>query len=287
MSATASSSPSSAVTDRSADVGTAGVPAVDELTRLAQLGYRGTAIPRHRAVRWLDRVGLRTINAFALAAAVWLALMAAMHPIAALWGRVLTRILSACLPGVRFVTTVPGALFASFPEPRLDAGAPSPTQWLNGTGITLAVLLATALIPRRLLPAIYLVRFAALVQLSACVYFVVAPASYPYAGGAHSTTMLRCGWASMLLLPWILAFCYYPLDFGWWRRIALTVIGEAYFLVATPLLAAFEAVLIRHGSLLVHPLVYLVLGPPLFVFWFVCLYGWGMSWNDSRAGRRA
>ncbi|WP_133498501.1 hypothetical protein [Cognatilysobacter terrigena] len=285
-----SSSPSSATTERltaldAAPAAGAVVPA-DDLGRLAQLGYRGTTIPRHRAVRWLDRVGIRTLNAFALAAAVWLALVAAMQPIAALWGATLKSVLVQCLPDMRFVSTAAGVLFARVPEPRLDAGAPSPTQWLNITAITVAVLLATALLPRRLLPAIYLLRFAALVQLSACAYFVIAPASYPYAGGAHATTMLHCGWASMLLLPWILAFCYYPLDFGWWRRIALTLVGELYFFVVTPLLAAFEAVLIQHGSLLVHPLIYLLLGPPLFVFWFVCLYGWGMSWRDARPGAR-
>lgn len=289
MSGTVSSSRSSAATDgRPASAGVAPVASPpDDIARLSQLGYRGTAIPRHRAVRWLDRAGRRAIHSIGLAAVVWLALIAAMRPIAGLWGTVFEVVLDRCLPGIRFVTSAGSALFPALPEARLQAGAPSPEQWLNVTALSLTAMLATLLMPRRFLPAIYLVRFAALVQLSACAYFLFVPAAYPYAGGAHATTMMRCGWASMLLLPWILAACYYPLDFGWTRRIALTLAGELYFLAVTPLLAAFETVLIQHGSLLVHPLLYLMLGPPLFVFWFVCLYGWGMSWRDAGPGARA
>lgn len=294
-----SSSPPSAITETTEPVALTQVEgassalhrpdgnAPDDLTRLSHLGFRGTAIPRHRAIRWLDRPGRRAIHSLAFALVAWLGVLASMQPVADAWSGMLGFWLERTMPGVQFVATSANLLSASLSEPRLGAASPTPAQWLNITATTTVLLLVTLLLPRRLLPLIYMLRLMAIVQLSASLFFLLAPASYPYAGGAHATTILRCGWASMLLLPWIFAFCYYPLEHGWTRHVALTLLGEVFFALVTPLLAAWEVVLVHYGSLLLHPLLYLVFGPPLFVFWFICLYGWGMSWPDAPARKRA
>lgn len=244
-------------------------------------------IPRHRAVRWLDRAFPRMANAVTLAVIASLGLLSAAPSVASLWTSALQLVVAYTAPDVQFGAVGSTFLTAGFAEIRGTAGSPTPSQWLNTTAVTAILVLLTALLPRRLLPLAYLLRFAGAVQLSACVFFLLVPALYPYGAGSHATTILHCGWATMLLAPWLLALCYYPLDHGLARRVALTVALELFLVITTPLLAAWHLTLLESGSLLMHPLLYLVFGPPAFVFWFVCFYGWGMSWRDARRTHRA
>ena len=81
------------------------------------------------------------------------------------------------------------------------------------------------------------------------------------------------------LVPVVLGFTYYVLDFGVARKALLTVLTMLHMLVLVPLQYVVHAYVIHHLSLLYMPLVFFVFGLTVNVLVFVSFYSWGVSWH--------
>lgn len=248
---------------------------------LRKRGFRGTPILQHRALAWHQINPLTVLLAVLVAAGTDAALLVLADPLSAFWHWMLDFWLTP-LVGADVVTLVPRQVlpgwFMPLPDVALRAGAPSGVQWTLALlgGITLA--LGSLLLPFRAKPLAYLVRLVALIQLSANLYFYMTPGAFPYSLRDHVTTLFSGTYVLMLLVPWILALTFFPFDLRWYRKLALLVICLCFFGVFAPVWLALHAWIIHSASLVVQPTLYLLLGYPIQIFLFVCLYGWGMSW---------
>lgn len=249
---------------------------------LRRRGYRGTAIPAHRALA-SERVRWTTVVAALLVAMLFdAALLALAEPLADGWRRLIAGWLSLIdgpvASSLQWRPLLPGWL-APFPDVALGAGAPTGLQWLDALLVGVMLLLASLLLPHRARPIAYLLRLVALVQLSANLYFYVAPSQYPYSLRGHVTTLCAGAYVLMLLVPWVHALTYYPFDHRWSRKLFLTIATLAFFALYTPVSLALHAWILHEASLVAMPVLYLVFGYPVDIFLLVGLYGWGMSWK--------
>ena len=257
---------------------------IDEPTfdALRRRGYRGTAIPVHRALAW-ERVRISTIVLAILAAAAFNALVVwQVDALMEFWRAVIAQALAPLLPASR-VTLQAHELLPGWqvgvPDVDLGAGAPSGVQWLDALLLGIGLLLASLILPHRARPVAYLVRLVASAQLSANLYFYLAPGQFPYSLRNHVTTLASGMLVLLLLVPWLHALAWYPFDHRWSRKLALTALTLGFFAIYAPVSLAMHAWLIHDGSLVLQPVLYLVFGYPVQIFLLVCLYGWGMSWE--------
>lgn len=249
---------------------------------LRRRGYRGTPILVHRALAW-ERVRRSTILGAILAALAFnLLLLALAAPLMQAWAAVLEFWLAPLVPSVQ-VGLLPRPLLPGWslalPELALGAGAPTGVQWLNTLLGAIVLLLASLLLPPRARPLAYLLRLAAIIQLSANLYFYLFPSLYPHSLRSHVTGLFSGAFILMLLTPWIHALTYYPFDHRWARKLALTMLTLLLFAVYAPVSLALHGWLIHQASLVVQPVLYVLFGYPIDIFLLICLYGWGMSWK--------
>lgn len=249
---------------------------------LRRRGYRGTPILVHRALAW-EPVGRWTILGAILAALSFNALLVALAaPLAQAWRAALEFWLMPLAPSAQVELLARPMLpgwSVMLPELALGAGAPTGVQWLNTLLGAIVVLLVSLLLPPRARPFAYLLRLAALIQLSANLYFYLSPSLFPHTLRSHVTGLLSGAFLLMLLVPWIHALTYYPFDHRWSRKLGLTLLTLLFFAIYTPVSLALHSWLIHEVSLVAQPLLYLLFGYPVDIFLMVCLYGWGMSWK--------
>jgi len=131
-----------------------------------------------------------------------------------------------------------------------------------------------------MVPWIYLLRFLVFLQGTSLVYFVFAAARFPHDLTSYTLSMLFFGTILIGLLPLILGFTYYLLDFSLLKRLALTAISAGYLIAFVPLQYMLHIYILRK-SILFMPLLYFAFGPSLDVLIFVSLYSWGMSWKSK------
>ncbi|HSR64083.1 MAG TPA: hypothetical protein VLM17_00545 [Xanthomonadaceae bacterium] len=271
-------------TEAASVANTAATPAIDDplFDTLRRRGYRGTAIPAHRALA-SEQVRRRTVvGALLLALLFDAALLALAVPLAEFWRRLIDGWLSAIggpVASTLLWRPLLGGWSAPFPDIALGAGAPTGLQWLDALLVGVMLLLASLLLPHRARPLAYLLRLVALVQFSANVYFYVTPSQFPYSLRGHVTTLCAGAYVLMLLTPWVHALTYYPFDHRWSRKLFLTLATLAFFAVYTPVSLALHAWILHEASLVAMPVLYLVFGYPVDIFLLVGLYGWGMSWK--------
>jgi hypothetical protein len=147
-------------------------------------------------------------------------------------------------------------------------------------GISGVALAASFLLPERLLPLRYYLRFAVLIQLTAFATFALWPASFPYDLPRYVLSLFHIGSAFLVLLPLLLGFTYFPFDVSWWRKLLLTALCVGHIAVLIPLQVLVHVFLIHHLSLLAMPAMFLLWGILPLLFAFIALYGWAMSWPD-------
>jgi len=172
-----------------------------------------------------------------------------------------------------------GFIDLTAPWPTFSAPLPADATWGITAVATGALLALTLLMPRDRLPLIYLTRAIAFVQTSALVYFALWPGAFPYHLGEYIRSMLIAGIFVIALVPIALAFTYYIVDVGFWKKAGLTLLIMGHLFVFLPLQYAVHAVILRTFSLLFMPVLLIFFGLLLDVTIFIALYGWGMSWR--------
>lgn len=134
---------------------------------------------------------------------------------------------------------------------------------------------------RNWLPVAYLLRIASFTQLLICVYFWLAPGTFPYVPLLHLRDMFVLHGAAIAMIPLVMAALYYPLDFSLLQKACASVLVLGYFIVALPFVMLLHAMIIHHGSLLFLPFCYFLLGGPLLIGLLVTLYTYCASWPGA------
>ena len=244
--------------------------------------YRGgatTYAQEHRAHARVEsprRVVAEAVGLGVVSTALW---AAALPGVARLWGRALAALapdLGAA--GVRMALTDVWGLTVGVPYLDLDMGLPGPLA-LFASGLAVLVLwLASAFLPERWRPGVYLARAALLVHASAVAYFALWPERFPYTLPDYLHGMTAAGLAVATATPVVLALALHVQDLSLGRKAAFTALALGYSAVLVPLQVAVQGWVLAHATALAMPALYLFGGVPLHVLTLVALYAWAMSW---------
>ncbi len=254
----------------------------ERLRRLRYRGYAGGFIPRHRSLLFSPSDPAKVLGAIALTICVVLVWYLALDVVTGVWLAMLD--FWRVVLGVNgFVTMVAYKFIGinfSIPYIHSPSGLPSELIWWIGAILTIVLVVVSLLIRQAYLPLIYLLRIVAFFQGCAQVFFAFWPHAFPYSAGGYIHGMLIAGLMLISLIPLVLGFTYYLLDFSLGRKIALTVFIIVHLSIMIPLQYMAHAYFLQHVSLLFLPLLYFVFGLPLEVFIVVALLTWGFSWKN-------
>lgn len=245
-----------------------------------------TFLHRHRAMARLPHGRTRALKAAALAFAMtggWL--YGAAPWVAVLWAHVFAFWRDALgLPARVVLTRYHGAFDLTLAIPHLDlsSGDPGLTLWLLTAAAALALFAVSFALPPRFTPAAYYLRAVIFIQATALAYFLLFPGAFPYTLDGYLKGMTATSFFVLSLVPLVLGFTYYLLDFSLPRKIALTLLTMGHLTIFIPLKYTLQACLLHYGSMLFMPVLYLIFGLLLDVLVFIALYGWGMSWRARR-----
>jgi hypothetical protein len=254
------------------------------LDRLRFRGHEGGFIARHRALLHSPCDPRKILSAVLLGAAFLVLWYLALDHVVRFWAGVMS--FASVFLGVNAECTVQCYTFGdslqiTVPFLHQHGRLPGPVAWWIGLILTLVVVIATFLTPRRYMPAVYFLRIVAFFQGCAQIFFAFWPRHFPYDAGGYLLTMLVAGIMIVTLVPIVLAFTYYLFDFRLVQKIGLTLIVTAYLCVMIPFQYSMHACVIHYGSLLALPFMFFVLGIPLNVMVFIALYAWGFSWKNK------
>lgn len=169
----------------------------------------------------------------------------------------------------------------SMPYLYFHSGIPSNDLWWAGTIFTALLVLASMLLPHRLLPLSFTLRILSFFQGCAQIFFVFWPYEFPYrASGYIHGTMIAC-LMLISLVPVLLGFTYFLFDFKLYRKLGLALLTMLHMTVMVPLQYVLHAYLLAHFSLLFLPLLFFVFGLPLNTLIVIAFYSWGFSWKDD------
>lgn len=266
------------------------------LGELRVRGSRGGVIGEHRA---MVTGRLTTSRVFSMVLVpIFLSTMVALllRPLGEGWRLLLERVAPwlGLTDPIGFASVSLGNVF-SFYVPHVTTPAPLPGVvhfWIVG-GMCALVLAVSLVLPPRLMPLRYYLRFATLIQLSSILYFAIRPDAFPYALPQYTLGFLQAGCAVLVLVPLVLGLTFFPFDIALWRKVLLTAMVVVHLAVLLPLQVVLHSYVVHHLSLLALPTMFFLWGLLLEVFVFVAFYGWGMSWPDaaratpSLDGRRA
>ena len=168
------------------------------------------------------------------------------------------------------------------PYPDFPTTIPSFDAVILNITICIIVYFVSVFLPKKLLPLTYLLRVAIIIQLSASVYFLINPTSFPYDLAEYISSMLTLGIYLMLLTPVVLALIYYIFDFSIWKKIALTSIVIGHLILFLPFQYMLHTLIISGWSLLFMPALYLLFGLLLDILMFIGWYSFAMTWLSKK-----
>lgn len=122
-----------------------------------------------------------------------------------------------------------------------------------------------------------------LIQWSACLFFWLAPASFPYTISSHASALMGMGWGFMFAIGPMLALGWGILHMPLWPKILAPVAVLAYFALMLPHKALLQVWLLEHLSILFMPLLFLCFGALLDLWIFIALYAWLASTTPALA----
>lgn len=155
-----------------------------------------------------------------------------------------------------------------------SAALPSATLVLV-TALLVAIAYGwTARWPERFWPARMLLRGLCLVQASACLFWLWAPARFPYGLNQHLHALLQLGADMMLTMPLLLCLGWGLLRLPWHLKLLGPVGVLAYFALWLPHQVALHAWLLSQASVLFMPVLFLGFGILLDGWIFIALYAW-------------
>lgn len=123
-------------------------------------------------------------------------------------------------------------------------------------------------------PLKILLRALCLIQASACLFFMFAPASFPYTVTRHVHALLDLGYGLMLASGPLLALGWGVLQPALWTRVLAPLAVLAYLAWMLPHKVLVHAWVLEKGSALFMPLLFLCFGALLDLWIFIALYGW-------------
>lgn len=161
--------------------------------------------------------------------------------------------------------------------------APSPTHIAATAVIAAAVWLWSDRLSDRFHPLKISLRALCLIQWSACLFFWLAPASFPYSISSHASALMGMGFGFMLTIGPMLALGWGILRTPVLHKILAPVAFLAYFAVMLPHKTLLQIWLLEHLSILFMPLLFLCFGALLDLWMFVALYAWLVSTTPAQA----
>jgi len=158
----------------------------------------------------------------------------------------------------------------------LDDGSFVPSNIALGLtfGALTLIWLGTSYFSDRLHPLKVTLRALCLIQLTACLFFAVSPADFPYNISAHLHALLTMGYGFMLAIPPMLALGLGILKLPWYQKLLAPLSVLAYFALMLPHKFVLHAWLLERGSILFMPLLFFGLGSLLDLWIFIALYAW-------------
>lgn len=244
-------------------------------------GHRGGVISMHRALTHF-RLGplnvLTSISLFLVFSAVWVAVLPAL---CRFWNHFLTLTLRFLpLNGTLEVAShrFSNSYWLEIPYLRIYSVLPSFWTWSLTCGVTLMLLAATFLLPRQLVPVIFLSRGILLVQGTALFYFALWPVHFPHAPDSYMEALVSSGIGLISVVPLLFALTYYIFDFGLWKKALLTALTITHLTVFLPFQVVLQA-LVLQITVLFMPVLYIIFGMPVDVLLIIAWYSWGMTWS--------
>ena len=243
-------------------------------------GYRGGVIPMHRALTHFRLGFMNLVTAVFLCvffSGLWLACLGWMCEF---WKRILAigiRLLPLHAELAVADHRWTPYLRAPIPYPRIESVLPTAETWGLACGVTVLLLAASFFLPKKLIPAVYLLRGVLLVQGSALFYFAVMPARFPHTPDSYMQGLVSSGMGLISIVPLLFALTYYIFDFGLLKKAFLTATTMAHLALFLPLQVLLQA-LVLQKTILFMPVLYLIFGMPVEVLFIVAFYAWGMSW---------
>lgn len=261
-------------------------PAIDDLDpeteRLRYLGHGGGFITRHRALLFSPGNPGKLIPASLLSLSFLLAWWLVREPVYRMWSAMLgfwhsVLGLSDGISRVEYLLF--GVIPFAVPMPQVGAGMPSTLQWWTGMLLSLILIACSVIVPRRYLPAAYLLRTVAFFQLTAQIFFHFWRDAFPYEPAGYVHGMLIASWFFLAVIPMVLGLTYYIFDFSLRQKIGLTILIMGHQVLLIPMQYAMQAYVMHAQSLLFMPLMFFVFSLPLNVVSFISFFGWGFSWE--------
>lgn len=256
---------------------------IQNIQAARHLNSNGIPIAMHHAFRTIGFTKSTLLTMLLLPVFFDLLLWWQVDNIIALWHGIFS-FWSQELGFVGAVENMPAGLLFSdvdLPLPPFDALVPAPeTVYING--IAAALLFAVSFfLPERLMPVSYLLRACLIIHLSAVLYFLINPLSFPYSLIDHINGGLGLGLHILFIIPPILGLIYYIFDLGIFRKFLLTALMLGYFILFIPMQYFMHALILHNFSLIFMPLLYLMFGLLLDVLMCVSLYSYGMTWKKN------
>jgi hypothetical protein len=149
--------------------------------------------------------------------------------------------------------------------------------WLSITLVTVGLFGATFLLPKAMVPLIYLSRAILLIQGTACFYFAVWPSQFPHTPDSYIQGLMLFSIAIISIVPLLFALTYYIFDFGILRKAFLTSLTMFYLALFVPLQVLFQAMFLQK-TVMFMPILYIIFGMPADVMIIVAFYSWAMTW---------
>jgi len=248
-------------------------------------GVQGGRIAPHRSMIGLRASPTLLIDLLVLPAAFLMGVFVVLDRLMDAW-RWLMESLSGPLAlgdgiGTSVIDLLPSVSVA-IPVYLVEAGWPSNSQLVVGWIVTAVLAFVGAALRGGFVPLGYLLRALAMLQLSAQVWFTLAPPPFPYSLSVYGSSLLATGVVILLLAPFLVGATYFVFDFPLQKKVALGVLLLGHLAVLFPLQATVHVWVIQHASMLAMPMLFLVFGVLLDIFVYVALYGWAMSWRSGR-----
>lgn len=111
-----------------------------------------------------------------------------------------------------------------------------------------------------------------LIQWCACLFFWLAPASFPYSIGAHANALMGMGYGLMIAIGPMLALGWGVLPTPIWQKILAPLAFLVYFAVMLPHKTVLHVWCLEHLSILFMPLLFMCFGALLDLWIFIALY---------------
>ncbi len=224
--------------------------------------------PQRRTWVWAKSLEWLLLSAVPLALLAWLKpwLMTLWQAVFTGWSALLGLSVNAVLndsrSAIAWTTLADGSL------------APSNTSLVWNLSGLAATWLLSGFFSDRFYPLKTSLRALCLIHLSACLFFIWAPASFPYSISKHLQALMDLGYGFMWVIPPMLALGWGLLKVPVWQKVLVPCGVLAYFALMLPHKLLLQAWLLEQLSILFMPVLFLCFGSLLDLWIFVALYAW-------------